>query len=490
MRSVSKNFRSLFDQTSFAMIIAGALDRKRAAQILSKQLRLAKGETKNFSHQEVVAHLVSRFWTHDSDAAALIREMDSSSRAEISIIQSVGLEGVEEKLRSLKALRLRRQGARLIWAMARDEREPVWTMAVQLMRDYTANIETLEEMRKSAKQKGLEKELSALEGIINNAADGVVHLETMVSRAEHERAELLAEIGRHQAALKMERQSILGLQKELKEAREKIIALVDESPASAKKNQKASERPKNEDERQIRQLTYRLQKLEDENRSLKKQSAYEESLVSENTRLLGAISRLKQESGSLLPRAMEQGVSSASPIAPPPTRSRSHKTAALKKPRVGLFVDVANIAGAARRLYKSDLEYDSLISQAGAGRQLSLARAYVIRKESGGKYERFASIMREFGYKVLAKQPKVFDDGTTKADWDVALVVDIMALCEKLDIIVLASGDGDFLPLVGALKAKGKRVELYAFKARASRELIDAVDVFVDLAESVQARSV
>ena len=51
----------------------------------------------------------------------------------------------------------------------------------------------------------------------------------------------------------------------------------------------------------------------------------------------------------------------------------------------------------------------------------------------------------------------------------------------KLDAIVLASGDGDYIPLVDYVKNFGVRVELIAFGKSASSKLLDTVDDFIDL---------
>ena len=124
-----------------------------------------------------------------------------------------------------------------------------------------------------------------------------------------------------------------------------------------------------------------------------------------------------------------------------------------------------------------------------AGRKLAEGRAYTIDKGTPG-YGAFAHALRHAGYKVFTKKPKTFDDGTVKADWDVGMTVQIQSLRTKLDVVVLGTGDGDFLPLVSALKAAHVRVELASFPERTAKELIAAVDSFVELDErSLEGRS-
>ena len=68
-----------------------------------------------------------------------------------------------------------------------------------------------------------------------------------------------------------------------------------------------------------------------------------------------------------------------------------------------------------------------------------------------------------------------------KADWDVGIAVDAIRTAELVDTIVLASGDGDFIPLVEFLKNQGRRVEVLAFGRSTSGRLKEIADEFIDL---------
>lgn len=72
-----------------------------------------------------------------------------------------------------------------------------------------------------------------------------------------------------------------------------------------------------------------------------------------------------------------------------------------------------------------------------------------------------------------------------KADWDVGITVDAIKLADKLDAIVLVTGDGDFLPLVNYLQnTKGCLVEVAAFRQTTSSKLIEAADDFINLSDN------
>jgi len=74
--------------------------------------------------------------------------------------------------------------------------------------------------------------------------------------------------------------------------------------------------------------------------------------------------------------------------------------------------------------------------------------------------------------------------GLKKADWDVGITIDAIRLASLVDVIVLVSGDGDFIPLVEYLKNQGRQVEVIAFGKSASSRLKEMADDFLDLSES------
>ena len=78
----------------------------------------------------------------------------------------------------------------------------------------------------------------------------------------------------------------------------------------------------------------------------------------------------------------------------------------------------------------------------------------------------------------------MFYGGAKKADWDVGIAVDAIKMAPKLDTVVIASGDGDFISLVEYLQMnEGCQVEIVAFGKSASGKLKEATDDFFDLDE-------
>ena len=69
-----------------------------------------------------------------------------------------------------------------------------------------------------------------------------------------------------------------------------------------------------------------------------------------------------------------------------------------------------------------------------------------------------------------------------KADWDVGMAVDAIRMSDLIDVVILVTGDGDFVPLVEYLKwGKGRTVEVAAFSRSASAKIKEAADEFIEL---------
>lgn len=149
--------------------------------------------------------------------------------------------------------------------------------------------------------------------------------------------------------------------------------------------------------------------------------------------------------------------------------------------RVAVFVDVQNMYHSAKNLYKANVDFSAVLKAAVAERQLIRAIAYVVRSQ-GIEEEQFFDALSKQGFEVREKDLQVFIGGAKKGDWDVGMAVDAIKLADKVDSVVLVTGDGDFIPLVHYLREnKGCQVEVIAFGQSTSSKLIEEVDDFVDL---------
>lgn len=147
-------------------------------------------------------------------------------------------------------------------------------------------------------------------------------------------------------------------------------------------------------------------------------------------------------------------------------------------------MDVSNMYHSAKNLYRKRVNFKEILRDALAGRKLIRAIAYVVKTETEEETPFFEALSGQ-GFEVKMKDLQIFAGGVKKADWDVGIAVDTIKLAEKLDVIVLVTGDGDYVPLVEFLQnTKGCLVEVMAFRKTASSKLIEEADDFINLSDN------
>jgi len=100
----------------------------------------------------------------------------------------------------------------------------------------------------------------------------------------------------------------------------------------------------------------------------------------------------------------------------------------------------------------------------------------------------FFDALKEAGIELRMKDIQVYPGGMKKADWDVGMAVDAIRMSGFLDVVVLVTGDGDFLPLVDYLKwGQGRVVEVAAFSRTAKTEMKEQADRFIAIEELPRA---
>jgi len=166
-----------------------------------------------------------------------------------------------------------------------------------------------------------------------------------------------------------------------------------------------------------------------------------------------------------------------------PVEQKSKPRPAGSPPRVGVFVDVQNMFYSARQL-GGRLDFEKLLEVTVAGRRLVRAIAYVVTTPEVDQ-SKFVTMLRQKGYEVKTKELRKRIDGSAKGDWDMGMAIDIVRLSESLDVVVLVSGDGDFVDLVNLVKTKGPRVEVLSFDQNTSRDLIEAADAYYPIGEDM-----
>jgi len=151
--------------------------------------------------------------------------------------------------------------------------------------------------------------------------------------------------------------------------------------------------------------------------------------------------------------------------------------------RVGVLIDVQNMYHSAKNLYNARVNFQEILKLGVSGRSLIRVFAYVVSTKTGEE-KPFFDALTKLGIETRVRELQEFYGGQKKADWDVGIVIDAIRIAPSIDVLVLASGDGDFISLVEYLKNQGKRVEIIAFGKSSSSRLREVCDEFIDLGKT------
>jgi len=151
-----------------------------------------------------------------------------------------------------------------------------------------------------------------------------------------------------------------------------------------------------------------------------------------------------------------------------------------KDQRVVVLIDTQNLYYSAKNLYHSKVNFGEILKTAVSARKLIRAFAYVVQTKTGEE-KPFFEALTGLGIETRVKPLQEYYGGMKKADWDVGIVVDGIRASSSADVIVLVSGDGDFIPLIEYLQNQGKRVEVMAFGRSTSSKVKEKADEFINL---------
>src|SRR5437016_8918192 len=154
----------------------------------------------------------------------------------------------------------------------------------------------------------------------------------------------------------------------------------------------------------------------------------------------------------------------------------------MEKEKVVFFLDYANINRAAReKRYR--MNYADLLHYAGEQRFLVEAYCYVpINPRNEHRLDGEIEELWRSGYIVNTKLGTIAG-GTYKCNFDVEITMDILKVVYQVkpDIVVLASGDSDFVSLIQEVRKSGVRVEVAAFEGTAGPDILRRCSGFIDL---------
>ena len=152
---------------------------------------------------------------------------------------------------------------------------------------------------------------------------------------------------------------------------------------------------------------------------------------------------------------------------------------------VTILVDVQNIYYTTRQAYGRRFDYNAFWKEITQDRNVIKAIAYAVDRDDE-KQRQFQNILRAIGFEVKLKPYIQRADGSSKGDWDVGITLDAMEYGPESDVLVLASGDGDFDLLAKKLDDKHQvRVEVYGVPALTANSLVNAATRFFPIKDEL-----
>lgn len=164
--------------------------------------------------------------------------------------------------------------------------------------------------------------------------------------------------------------------------------------------------------------------------------------------------------------------------------------------KIAMFIDGSNLYAASRAL-DFDIDYSRLLNW--AGKQGRLVRAFyytaLMDDQDYSPIRPLVDWLDYNGYTMVTKPTKEFVDSSgrrkIKGNMDIELAIDVMEMAEKVDHIVIFSGDGDFRRLIEAVQRKGVRVSvvstIQSTPPMVADELRRQADNFIDLTTLIPA---
>ena len=150
---------------------------------------------------------------------------------------------------------------------------------------------------------------------------------------------------------------------------------------------------------------------------------------------------------------------------------------------VAIFVDVQNIYYTTKERFSRHFDYGRFWSETTRGRTVLQATAFAIERNDA-KQRQFQNILRDIGFEVKLKPFIRRADGSAKGDWDVGITLDVLEHAAAADVVVLASGDGDFDLLVRkVIDDYDVSVEVYGVLEHTAESLRRAASRFVPIGE-------
>lgn len=158
---------------------------------------------------------------------------------------------------------------------------------------------------------------------------------------------------------------------------------------------------------------------------------------------------------------------------------------------IAIFADVLNLVYSYQTYAEQHgigkiIDVDKIFQTCARGRRVVKAVAYSGRNSLTGKsaFVGLNASLHLAGFELKMREIDIFESGKLKCNWDVGMTIDILKFARKVQVIILVTGDGDFIDLVKELQDEYRcEVEVVAFRDAMSfglRSIADRYTYFDD----------
>ncbi len=434
--------------------------------------------TKSLPPERLVVDLVEDFYEMESSAQRIVKALKKANSSLLSQVAHTDPSGVRALLKEPVELMGENRVGRLLFALAVDPRQEVNSLLPDLLArlDEVLPEEDLPstgdgDHPTDSKQRDLEGEISKLKS----------KLQMIQGR--------LRKLQKENSDLSRERNLWQNEKRELEQKVLKLTQKIQDLKFDREREERLASQIKKL-ERENRKLRYQLENPSPPPKERGVEEAIGETLTALQSQAMRIREAIDEEKETLQALAREikgikVGIAELKPLIETSQTVRRKRRG--ERERVGIFVDVQNMFYAAKQ-FNGRLDFQKLLHSALRDRRLIAAKAYVVQNPESDQ-SGFVSMLQQLNYQVKRKDLRLRADGSAKGDWDMGMAIDMISLADKLDVVVLVSGDGDFVDLVNLLKTMGPKVEVFSFPHNTARDLMEAADEYYPITEALLMRS-
>ena len=483
MASFHKQLADKMDTETMSWIIDDSLDQKGIVNLCNVcGLNYDGTRTKSVPIQKLISDLVDEFYKNEHNAKAIVKALMRANNSLIKTVRRFSPKEVEDMLRKESERPDEGHMGRLTFALAFDARPEV-----RELMDRSDEDSRIPEAAPGGDDQAAapDQELwNPDESGLNKVKEEFAHLQKRLDELMHER--------------KVFQTRINELQHELSISQKANRALEEKDASLKRKLDEVSTHGTQEDlSAEVHHLTRETRKIQHDLSDFLRQGgmgkgpspfleAVGESIEQVKGRLNKMAIQRKEEQTDL--KQMFEEIGREVHTLRVETKRLQEPEARVVKPygedaRVGVFVDVQNVFYAARQ-FNARVDFEKLLEATVGKRRLIKAIAYVVQSPEVDQTS-FVSMLQQKSYEVKRKDLRLRSDGSAKGDWDMGMAIDMIGLADKLDVVVIVSGDGDFVSLVHLLKTMGPKVEVFSFIHNTARDLVQAADSYYSIDEGL-----